>query len=230
MDHAAHRHRLAARKQRRRWPAALLVATVGAIALMLGPPTVPAAATAADEAEFLTALNEVRAENGLPLFSSNPELAALARDHAAVMADTGEIFHASPISEGYRGEWQKLGENVGVGAGVAVLIDAFLASPGHFANIVDPAFTEVGIGVVRDGTSLYTTHRFLQPPGAGSPTTPPSVDPTTTAPPSTTTTASSTTSPPNAPTTTVPPAVPTAPPITAERVLALLEMLELIGT
>jgi len=207
------------RQRNRRRVIFVVVATLASIASLVWRPPEPAAATATDEDAFVAALNEVRADNGLPAFTVNVELSDLSRVHAQVMADAGEIFHASPISAGYSGDWSKLGENVGVGASVEVLVDAFVASPGHFANIIDPNFTEVGVGVVWRDSALYTTHRFLQLPSAPS---------TTTMPPTTTTT----TTPP-APSTTldVAPIAPLPEPaISAERVIALLEMLDQVGT
>lgn len=223
----------------------LVLAVVMALAVvgsLLWQRPEPAAASAGDEAAFVDALNRVRADNGLPAFTVNVELSNLSRGHAQVMADAGEIFHADPISEGYSGQWSKIGENVGVGANVEVLVDAFVASAGHYANIVDPAFTQIGVGVVWKDSALYTTHRFLQVPGAPA-TAPPTTAPPTTTPPTTApTTAPPTTAPsPTAPPTTTAPGptgpVPTttasplpAPAITAERVVALLEMLEQVGT
>lgn len=194
-----------------------------------------AAASPVDEADFVAALNQVRTDAGLPPFTVNTELSNLARGHAQVMADAGEIFHASPISAGYTGPWSKIGENVGVGANVSVLVDAFVASPGHYANIIDPAFTEVGVGVVWRDNALYTTHRFLQVPGEPAPTTT-TAPPTTTAAPTTTTTAApsptTTLAPLGLPTTTTTvPIAPLDPPsITAERILALLGLLDQVGT
>lgn len=189
-----------------------------------------AAASAGDESTFVAALNDVRRDAGLPPFTVNVELSNLSRAHAQVMADAGEIFHASPISAGYSGPWSKIGENVGVGANVAVLVDAFVASPGHYANIIDPAFTEIGVGVVWKDSALYTTHRFLQvhddPPTT---TTAPPV-PTTTVPTTTTSTAglpfpTTTTEPPPAG-----PAALAPPDIDADRIVTLLEMVERVGT
>lgn len=215
------------RQRNRRRLVFVMVATLATIGSLVASPAGPVAATTNDEAQFVAALNQVRADNGLPAFTVNNELSDLARGHAQVMADAGEIFHASPISSGYTGAWSKLGENVGVGANVQVLVDAFVASPGHFANIIDPAFTQVGVGVVWKDSALYTTHRFLQLPGATpSPTTPP--PPATTSPPVPTTTA---VPPPLLPTTTTTTVAPLAPPaITAERVIALLRMLDEVGT
>ena len=205
----------------------VIVATLATIGSLLWHRSDPASASAGDEAAFVTALNQVRADNGLPAFTVNAELSDLARAHAQVMADAGEIFHADPISAGYSGAWSKLGENVGVGANVDVLVDAFVASSGHFANIIDPSFTQIGVGVVWKDSALYTTHRFLQLPGATPTTTAP-----TTAPPTTAPAAPVTTSPPppvTAPTTTTIAPLP-EPAITAARVIALLEMLDQVGT
>ena len=200
---------------------AALLTTVAA------PPPTPAGASASDEAAFVGALNQVRAGVGLPALSVNGQLTTLARGHAQVMADAGEIFHADPISAGYSGPWAKLGENVGVGAGVQVLVDAFVASPGHYANIVDPSFTQVGVGVVWLEGALYTTHRFLQVPGEPPPTTTAAPPPTTTAtsaPPPTTAPAPPTSAPAPAP------APLPAPTVRPERVIELVGLLELVGT
>jgi uncharacterized protein YkwD len=143
---------------------ALAAALVGAV-LVTGSGTVESAAADDDEAAFIEAINEIRVDLGLDELEPHEELAETARAHTQAMADAGEIFHADPISEGLTAEWVKLGENVGVGAGVQVLVDAFVASPGHYANIIDPSFTHIGVGVVWKGETLYTTHRFLQPPG-----------------------------------------------------------------
>ena len=197
--------------------------------------TPEAAATAGDEAAFVAALNDVRVNAGLPPFTVNVELSNLSRGHAQVMADAGEIFHADPISAGYSGPWSKIGENVGVGANVSVLVDAFVASPGHYANIVDPAFTEIGVGVVWKDSALYTTHRFLQVLST-TPTTTAPPPPTTTQPPAitTTTTAPTLPQPTTTTSTTVPPSTGPAalapPDIDADRIVTLLEMLEQVGT
>lgn len=200
---------------------AIAVATVAAVASLFWPGPDPAAASTDDEAAFVVALNRVRADNGLPPFTVDTELSDLARVHAQVMADAGEIFHADPISAGFTGAWSKLGENVGVGGNVEVLVEAFVESSGHFANIVDPSFTTIGVGVVWRDSALYTTHRFLQVPGT---------PPVTTAPPPTSPIAPVTPSPPPPPPTTTTVAPLPAPAITAERMVTLLEMLEQVGT
>ena len=44
-------------------------------------------------------------------------------------------------------DWRKGGENVGMGGTVSSLFDAFVASPGHYKNLVDPDFSRVGVCV-----------------------------------------------------------------------------------
>ena len=130
--------------------------------LVAGPVQASPEDPAADEVQFVSLLNATRAKGGLPPLTVDPELRSLARDWARRMADAGHISHASPISAGVTADWLKLGENVGTGGNVTVVMNAFVASPGHFANIMDPEFTKVGVGLVWLGNALYTTHRFMK--------------------------------------------------------------------
>ena len=72
------------------------------------------------------------------------------------------------------GAWTKLGENVGVGYDVDGLMQAFVNSPAHYANLVDPDWTHVGVGVTcgADGR-MYTTHDFMALGGGAAPPPPP---------------------------------------------------------
>ena len=185
---------------------AIIALVIGALLVAGGG---AGAAEPNDEAAFVDAINQIRTDLGLAELQTHTELADIAREHAMAMADAGEIFHADPISAGLTAEWIKLGENVGVGAGVQVLVDAFVASPGHYANITDPTFTHIGVGVVWKGEALYTTHRFLRPPGSGdSPT------------PTTSTVIDVTGDPPTLPANTA---------VSANRVVALLALVENVG-
>lgn len=122
----------------------------------------PAGAQAAEEEAFFESLNETRVELGLSELKLNTELTNLSRDWAAEMADEGEIFHANPISANMTSDWLKLGENVGVGPQVDALMAAFIDSPTHYQNIIDPEFTHVGVGVVWEDDLMFTTHRFMK--------------------------------------------------------------------
>jgi hypothetical protein len=161
-----------------RAPRLLAAAVVVALLALVGIVANPVQATpdnpAADEAAFVSSLNATRARQGLAPLKVDAELRDLARDWAQHMADAGQISHANPISAGVTSDWLKLGENVGTGGNVTVVMNAFIASPGHYANIMDPAFTRVGVGVVWVGNALYTVHRFMKVAGeeAGAPPAP----------------------------------------------------------
>lgn len=187
-------------------------------AVLVGRSVAPAAADpgnpAADEAEFVALINQARANAGRAPLQPNGQLSSLARSHAQAMANQGRIFHANPISAGVTANWLKLGENVGTGPSVAPVMTAFMNSPSHLVNVVDPAFTHVGVGVVWVGNQLYTVHRFMQLETAPPPPPPP--PPPTTTPTPTVAPPPTIAPPPTAPVrTTRPVEVPVAPPTTA---------------
>ena len=188
---------------------ATIAIVVGALLVAGGGVDERAAAESNDEVAFVEAINQIRADLGLAELQTHIELADIAREHTAAMAEAGEIYHADPISAGLNADWIKLGENVGVGAGVQVLVDAFVASPGHYANMIDPAFTHIGVGVVWKDEALYTTHRFLQPLGSGD------------SPPPTTSTLSNVAEDPRT--------LPADTVVSAARVVALLALVEDVG-
>ena len=121
---------------------------------------------AAEEQGFVDKINQLRASLGLPTLAVDPELAAQARVWSQTMKDAGNIFHSKALDAGISADWEKLGENVGVGDTVDVLFDAFVNSPKHYENLVDPSFRFIGVGVVWDGGRMFTAHRFmaLMPP------------------------------------------------------------------
>ena len=153
------------------------MASLALFGLVAGPVQASPEDPAADEVQFVSLLNATRAKGGLPPLTVDPELRSLARDWARHMADAGHISHANPISAGVTADWLKLGENVGTGGTVTVVMNAFVASPGHYANIMDPEFTKVGVGLVWLGNALYTTHRFMKLAPAAAPATPESAAP-----------------------------------------------------
>ncbi len=192
------------------------IATIGlslallAAALGWSPP--PAAASSADEQLFVALINQTRAEAGLAPLIVDAELAAQARAWTTVMADADSLSHSPDLSAGISAPWIVLGENVGRHGHhePEELFQAFVDSPTHYSNLVDPRYGYVGVGVVNTGDGkLWTTHRFMAidaPATVPSTTAPPRIEPTpTTAPP--------TTVPPSTPPPTTAP--PTSPPATS---------------
>lgn len=185
----------------------------------------------AEEQAFVAKINQLRTGLGLAPLAVDPELTAQARIWADTMRDAGHIFHTSTLEAGISADWQKLGENVGVGGTVDDLFDAFVASPKHYENLVDPVYRYVGVGVVWDGARMYTTHRFMSLLPAAPAATAPKAAPTTA--PRTTTTAApepTTTAPPTELAATDPAGGPLGapagpPPATGERIRLVLDAL-----
>lgn len=129
-----------------------------------------------DETRVQSLVNATRTSKGLGALKRNDEMVGMARRQAGKMAAKGNIFHnqalgAEMTSSGL--EWQKAGENVGMGPDVEMVEDAFLASPHHYDNIVDPKYDTIGIGVV-DGADgrRYVVQVFadLRAPAVPAPT------------------------------------------------------------
>jgi hypothetical protein len=211
----------------------LLVLTVGSLVAL----PAASAGTAHDEQQFVQLINQARANVGLPALVVDSQLTTGARSWSTTMAQNDQLAHSPNMADGLTASWTVLGENVGVSGShdIQQLFQAFLDSPSHYQNVVDPRFQYLGVGVVHSANGkLWTTHRFMAassppptaPPTTAAPTTlPPTTVPTTqpptTQPPTTaapTTSAETTTQPPTTPPpTTAPPttAAPTTAPTTA---------------
>jgi hypothetical protein len=171
---------------------AVAAGVIGLIAMM-GTVSIGAAPAGADELSpvaeslFVTKINALRAAKGLGQLTVHAELVGIARNWAQSMANAGEISHNPSFPNQVSANWKKLGENVGRGGDVDSLFQAFVNSPAHYANLVDPAFNHVGVGVVirSDGT-IFTSHQFMQLGTAGAPapapTTPRATTPRVTTP------------------------------------------------
>ena len=149
------------------------------------------------ESQFVNRINGLRSSRGLSQLQVSGELVGVARAWTDQMVAAGQISHNPNLASQVSGGWTKLGENVGVGYDVEGLMQAFINSPAHYANLVDPVWTHLGVGVTMAGDGrMFTTHNFMalgggQPPPATTPPLPAAAPsgPPPTAPPTTTTTA-----------------------------------------
>jgi hypothetical protein len=116
---------------------------------------------ASEEFRFLDLTNQLRRSKGLTPLATNGELTSIARRWSAKMAAAGGIFHNMNLPNDVTLYWQKLGENVGVGSTVEDIQTAFINSPHHYVNLVDPLFNYVGIGVVDSGGRIFVTVDFM---------------------------------------------------------------------
>lgn len=120
------------------------------------------------EKRFKRLANNARSTLGLGKLKLDPELSRVAKKQAKNMADAGEIFHSPSNRLRNRiTNWSTIGENVGVGSTVVSLHNAFMNSPGHKANIVNPGYKNVGIFVVKRDGRMYVAVIFegVQNPG-----------------------------------------------------------------
>ena len=139
-----------------------LVVLMAALCTLLAVPALADAGTESAEAEFVQRINDLRSGKGLAPLKVNAELTSIGRRWSATMAANGSISHNPDFPNWVSADWTKLGENVGVGPRVSTLHEAFVNSPGHYKNLVEPSFTHVGVGVVvtGDGT-MFTSHQFM---------------------------------------------------------------------
>lgn len=154
-----------------RLPVLALLALAAVLALPLRAEAAVASAPGM-EADFVGRVNALRSSLGLPGVTVDANLVAVADGHTAEMIAAGGLFHAPDLSVGVTSDWQKLGENVGRGSNVDAVWNAFVNSPAHYANLVDPRFTRIGIAVTEADGMIWTTQRFLQPAAAAPASTP----------------------------------------------------------
>jgi uncharacterized protein YkwD len=138
----------------------------------------PAAATSPDiplsesdpqaEQQLLDLANHDRAQAGAPRLTLDAGLSKAARAHAHAM------FAARQLSHQFEGEPslpQRLavvahtpldqeGENVALDFDAAQAEQHLMLSPPHRANLLNPAYNVVGLGVVRSGDRLYIVQDF----------------------------------------------------------------------
>jgi hypothetical protein len=120
-------------------------------------------AHAGSEESFVNRLNAERTAHGLAPVQVYSDLVDDARAQAQAMRERGTIFH-NPNLAAATADWLGLGENVGVGASVGSLHEAFMRSPSHRANILGD-YNYVGVGVAEGPDDLlWVTVVFMRGP------------------------------------------------------------------
>ncbi len=122
-----------------------------------------------DEQTSIELVNKSREKNKLPPLKPNAKLFAAARSHSLNMAKQGKMEHEldgkKPSDRvkavGY--EYRKVGENIAAGEGwsLEAVHQAWLDSRLHRENMLDPSYTEIGVGIAKSAKGeLYYTHVF----------------------------------------------------------------------
>lgn len=107
--------------------------------------------------QILAETNAFRAANGkAPLQLSDP-MTTVARNWSQTMADTGAFNHNPNYSKQIPSGWTRAGENIAAGQTVSGVVQAWINSPGHRANLLGD-FTHIGIGYVSKPGSRYTRY------------------------------------------------------------------------
>jgi hypothetical protein len=149
-----------------------LAPLLGILLLAAGPVTNPmlaqrGAAAGNSSSQLLELVNQERARAGLPALVWDSRLAAAAQRHAEAMAKKRKLSHQLPGEPDLQHRLAAApldisGENVGFGPDIAGIHDGFMHSPPHRANILDPGFDAIGIGLASNGTDYFVTEDFAR--------------------------------------------------------------------
>jgi len=118
--------------------------------------------------------NVERTRRGQTPLRADQRLMRAAQIHAEQMARAGQMAHDLPGAAYPRSEdrlaaakyhWQAYGENVAMGqSSAAHVLDSWMHSPGHRKNILNPVYTELGVGYAVDRAGRpYFVQVFARP-------------------------------------------------------------------
>lgn len=119
------------------------------------------------EAEVVRLVNEIRQQNGLRPLTANWELSRVARYKSQDMVDNRYFSHTSPtygtpfqMIKAFGISYRTAGENIAYGyATPQAVVDGWMNSSGHRANILNASYTQIGVGYVARGN--YWTQMFI---------------------------------------------------------------------
>lgn len=158
------------------WGLLLLGLLTGGCNSSLGPTSPESSQTPAEiEYQLLQLTNAARAAAGVePALTEDPRLTDVARDHSRAMRDQGFFGHVGPDGRTLRQrledagiDYNRAAENLAQVTNVAdpssFAHDLLIDSERHRANILDPRFELVGIGVARSDDTFWITQIFIKP-------------------------------------------------------------------
>ena len=124
--------------------------------------------------------NEVRQKNGFSPLTWDNSLRDVARGHSADMLVRNYFAHDTPegrtphqrIVAAYRSPLSMTGENIWMSKNrtptdfrqlARIIVDNWMSSPGHRTNLLNPKFTDIGVGVATNGSEIQVTQAFIRP-------------------------------------------------------------------
>lgn len=146
--------------------------------LTMEAPVATSAASTAFTSEVLRLTNLFRQQNGLQPLTLNSQLTAAAQTHSQNMGNLDFFSHTGAdgsssgqrvSASGYR--WSAVGENIAAGyATPDAVVNGWINSPGHRANILNANYRDIGIGYFylandtgRVNWQTYWTQNFGKP-------------------------------------------------------------------
>ena len=133
---------------------------------VLSIPQISSSVTAFEN-EVIRLVNEIRVQNGLQALSADWELSRVARYKSQDRVDNRYFSHTSPtygtpfqMIRAFGLSYRSAGENIAYGyAAPQAVVNAWMNSSGHRANILNASYTRIGVGYVSAGH--YWTQMFI---------------------------------------------------------------------
>ena len=134
------------------------------------------------EAAIVDLTNDIRRRNGLAILLVDGIGRDVARGHSADMLNRNYFSHTSPEGRTLKERLpadlatRQWGENIWTGSGhdprqvrylAQKIMDGWMKSPGHRANILTPGYTHLGVGVMAKNQEIKATQVFIGMAGAG---------------------------------------------------------------
>lgn len=119
------------------------------------------------ESEVVRLVNEIRIKNGLKPLTEHWELSRVARYKSQDLVDNSYFSHTSPtygtpfqMIKAFGLSYRTAGENIAYGQRTPqAVVNAWMNSSGHRANILNSSYTQIGVGYVANGH--YWTQMFI---------------------------------------------------------------------
>lgn len=119
------------------------------------------------EKEVVRLVNEIRRENGLNPLTEDWELSRVARYKSQDMLDNKYFSHTSPVygspftmMKNFGLSYRSAAENIAKGQSTPkAVVNAWMNSSGHRANILNASYKKIGVGYVKNGH--YWTQMFI---------------------------------------------------------------------
>ncbi len=119
--------------------------------------------------EVIRLVNEIRVQNGLGKLTEDWQLSRVAQYKSQDMKDNGYFSHTSPtygspfdMMKSFGISYKSAAENIAKGqATPQQVVNAWMNSQGHRANILNKNYTHIGVGYVKSG-NIWTQMFILK--------------------------------------------------------------------